>query len=116
MKTFEAIKSFQQLRVMIYLTFATLLIILLYSSSTFGQEISSLYTARGYWQESGNNNYQLLLKKRGSSRTLTGIEQQYLDDFEKYLDVYFSRLSSEEKTRYRKLKDQWDLALATSAK
>lgn len=76
----------------------------------------SLYTARGYWEESNKAAYRSIKDKQQKNETLTADEQAYMADFEAYLSSYFARLSAEEKQRYVQMKEQWDRELDPTLK
>ena len=67
----------------------------------------SLYSARGYWEESSKPNYQSNKQKQLRGDSLTKDQTAYLADYEAYLDAYFQRLDEVEKLKYAAMKDQW---------
>ncbi len=88
-----------------------LLGILLYLGTGFmalGQE-SSLYSARGYWKELSKTTYQSLIGKKVKGKSLSAMENQFIEDYEFYLNRYYSRLSEKEKLRFQQNQIQWDL-------
>ena len=66
-----------------------------------------LYTAKGYWDESGKPAYQTIKQKQIKGDSLNKEETTYLSDFETYLANYFQRLPDEEKQKYEAMKEQW---------
>jgi len=89
----------------------TLIIIYSIHFTGYSQEIAPLYSARGYWIELKKENYQTLKQKQLREDTLTILENQFLTDYEEYLERYFSHLSEEEKEKLKQLQDQWDKAI-----
>jgi len=88
-----------------------LLTILFVTSSSYAQD---LYSARGYWQETHQPNYQKVKDKQTRGDSLTVNEKAYLQDFESYLSTYYQRLSPDEKQKYEQLKTEWDRELAAT--
>ena len=90
-----------------------LLLVLLIS----GLEASaqSLYSARGYWEESGKPNYQSIKRKQINGDTLSKDQTAYLTDYESYLSNYFQRLPEEEKQKYESMKNQWNRETVSAA-
>jgi hypothetical protein len=86
------------------ISFLTLLWFCLFFFPSYAQ---SLYTAKGYWEETNKPAYQAIKQKSQKGDSLNAEETSYLSDFEKYLDTYFQRLSEEEKKKYAENKDLW---------
>jgi len=82
-------------------------------NNAYSQKIPTPYSARGYWTEQTKETYQNLKQKRDDGKELTTSEQQYLQDFENYLNLYYSRLTEEEKRKYLDRQDEWDMEFAT---
>ena len=72
------------------------------------QEIAEPYTARAYWLEEKNATYVNILDKKENGLTLTEAQAQWLDEYTRYLQNYYSKLPEAEKSRYLQLKTQWD--------
>jgi hypothetical protein len=69
----------------------------------------SLYTARGYWEESTKPIYLSVKKKQNSGDSLSTTERLYLQDHESYLATYYEQLADEEKKKYQRMKYEWQL-------
>jgi hypothetical protein len=76
---------------------------------SYGQEPAEPYTARAYWMEEQNQNYQILLQRKALGDTLSNRESEWLKEYMIYLDNYFTKLSPEERLKYRESRDQWNL-------
>lgn len=72
----------------------------------------SLYSARGYWEESNKLTYKEIKTKESYGEELTAEELEYMNDYEVYLNRYFDRLSEEEKNKYYQMREQWDRELS----
>ncbi len=91
------------------MTSATLLIVLIViGHQTAAQD---LYTARGYWQEINKETYRKIKQKQRVGDPLNDNEMVYLQDYEIYLQNYYSRISDPEKARYEQMKAEWDREL-----
>lgn len=95
--------------------FLVLMLIIIGIMNLSAQDLTDLYTARGYWEESRKSNYILLQQKVENEEKLNDNEKQYYQDYSQYLESYFAKLSSSEKLKYQEMKDQWSLALATDS-
>jgi hypothetical protein len=84
---------------------------------SLGSIAQSLYTARGYWQETTKPSYLTIKDKKEKGQTLSADEVAYVEDYEAYLLTYYNRLTDDEKQLYQRMKDQWDreLVLPTTA-
>lgn len=72
----------------------------------------SIYTARGYWEESTKESYRKLTEKQSRGDSLTLDEKSYVADYESYLKNYLTRMSNEEVVKYGQMKAEWDKELA----
>ncbi len=81
------------------------------SMQAFSQEVANIYSARGYWLEQNKDSYRNLKLKVERGDSLTTSEHYYLQDYEVYLKLYYSRMSEENKSKYLQYKEQWDGAL-----
>ncbi len=88
-------------------------LLLILSIQVHSQEIANIYSARGYWLEQNMENYRNLILIREKGDSLTTSEDLYLQDYEVYLKLYYTRMSDEEKARYLEYKEQWDSAFMT---
>jgi hypothetical protein len=91
------------------LTSATLLIVLVILCHHAAAQ--DLYTARGYWQEINKETYRKIKQKQRVGDPLNDNEMVYLQDYEIYLQNYYSRMSDAEKARYDQMKAEWDREL-----
>ncbi len=90
------------------LFFTCLLISALSFKIGLAQEVAEPYTARAYWLEEKNLTYQEITKKKVRGDSLSTAQNTWLDEYVQYLQNYYSRLSEEEKLKYREFKAQWD--------
>ena len=77
-----------------------------------GAWTQSLYTARGYWQESTKPSYLTIKEKKEKRQSVSADEEAYSQDYDAYLLSYYNRLSESEKELYLRMKDEWDRELA----
>jgi hypothetical protein len=87
-------------------------VVLLSLLMSMGSIAQSLYTARGYWQETTKPSYLTIKEKKEKGQTLSADEAAYMEDYEAYLLTYYNRLTDDEKQLYQRMKDQWDRELA----
>lgn len=86
---------------------AQVILMVLFFSCHFSSVAQELYTAKGYWKELMQDTYQEILNKGAKGGIITIDESVYLDDYEAYLETYFSRLSDEEKVEFARMQEQW---------
>ncbi len=85
-------------------------LLLILSLQVHSQDISKIYSARGFWLEQNRENYRNLKLKREKGDSLTLSQGLYLQDYEVYLKLYYTRMADEEKSRYMQYKEQWNSA------
>lgn len=67
----------------------------------------TLYTAEGYFRETRKESYLKIKTKQEKGTALSKDEEQYVSDYEAYLQNYYNRLSEDEKAIYERMKYQW---------
>jgi hypothetical protein len=87
------------------------ILLMVFSISTcLAQEEVKPYTAKAYWNELNRSDYRTLKEKALGGMEISGQEQKWLDQFEKYLAEYYEGLAEEEKAKFLQHKDEWYLA------
>ncbi len=72
------------------------------------QEVVKPFTARAYWIELQDDNYQRILQKQRDGIELRGEDEKYLKFYDDRLQEYYEQLPSDEKELFRNFKAQWD--------
>ena len=94
---------------------ACILLLALFLFKDFIALSQSLYTARGYWEESTKKTYQTIKQKADKNETLSPEEQDYITDYDVYLATYYAKLSEKEKQTYESMKSTWDKELSKTS-
>ena len=68
----------------------------------------SVYTARGFWEESNKTTYKQIKIKQVLGDPISDDELGYLNDFEVFLASYYEKMSPEERAIYEKMRYEWD--------
>jgi len=85
-----------------------LLIVFLLPVYSYAQEVETPFSARAYWLELQDKNYNIILGKQKSGIPLSNEDEKYLKFYDGHLRDYYNQLSPGEQERFRNFESQWD--------
>lgn len=94
----------------------SLIIVLIMVGLSLELSAQSVYTARGFWEESNKTTYKQIKLKQMLGDVISDDERGYLNDFEVFLASYYEKMSPEEKAKYEKMRFEWDREITTPEK
>ncbi|ERM82285.1 hypothetical protein P872_19060 [Rhodonellum psychrophilum GCM71 = DSM 17998] len=94
----------------------SLFIVLILMGLSLELSAQSVYTARGFWEESNKPTYKQIKLKQVLGEPISDDEIGYLNDFEVFLASYYEKMSPEERAKYEKMRVEWDREITAPQK